>query len=112
METTVSGDDEEVPVLGEDDSAKVHGPLEEPVVVPVVSAILLGREHVDLPLTQADGDRHRHMVVQIRARDSRRPVALEFRSNRRGPLPGSKPVHGPQLLTDLLPNNYTRWVSS
>jgi hypothetical protein len=61
----VGSNDEEIAVLGEHDSAKFGGPLQKPLIVPVCSSVLLGREHVDLPLPQANSYGHRHMVVQI-----------------------------------------------
>ena len=56
---------EEVPVLGEHDSAKIQSPLQKTVILPVGSSVLLGGKHVDLPLPQATSNRRRHMVVQI-----------------------------------------------
>jgi hypothetical protein len=41
---------EKIPILCEYDAAKLKGPLQKPVIVPVGSSILLGREYVDLPL--------------------------------------------------------------
>jgi hypothetical protein len=38
----------------------------------------LGREHVDLPLPQADGYGHRHMVVQIEGEAHSRPLPWIF----------------------------------
>ena len=63
----VGSQHEEIPILGENNSAEFEGPLQKLMIIPVGSSIFLGGEHVDLPLSQAGRYGHRHVVVQIEA---------------------------------------------
>ena len=74
----VGSQHEKIPVLCEYDAAKLKGPLQKPVIVPVGSPILVGREYVDLPLPQANSYGHRHMVVQIEGEAQSRRVPWSF----------------------------------
>ncbi len=41
---------EKIPILCEHDAAKLKGPFQKPVIIPVGSSVLLRRKYVDLPL--------------------------------------------------------------
>ncbi len=56
---------QKIAILGEDDSPKFEGPLQEPIIIPVGSPVLCDDQHIDLLLPQAIHDGRGYMMIQI-----------------------------------------------
>jgi hypothetical protein len=57
---------QEVTVLGEYDTPECRRPLQEEYVVPVRLAVLICRQHINAPLSDADGIRHEDLDAEVR----------------------------------------------